>query len=104
MSGLGVEGFKAPVIENEELDAAERAGNAGIAAVAASERQLPEQLWDALIEDGAIVATGLVAERPGEPAFAGAGQANDIMPGVRILRRSFFRSNSVRQCRPRSYH
>jgi hypothetical protein len=65
VSGLGVERLESPVVEDEELDAAERAGDAGIAAIAAGERQLAEQLGDALIEDGAIVAAGLVAKRAG---------------------------------------
>ncbi|BBB96623.1 hypothetical protein AB7M47_002490 [Bradyrhizobium elkanii] len=48
-----------------------------MAAVAACERQLVEQTRDALVEHGAIVATGLVAERRGEPALADAGRAAD---------------------------
>jgi len=33
-----------------------------------------------LVEDGAIVATCFVAERRGEPTFADAGRAHDILP------------------------
>ena len=46
-------------------------------AVAACERQGIEQPWHAMIEHGAIVAAGLVAERTGKPTFADAGRADD---------------------------
>ena len=65
-------------------DAAERAQEAGIAAVAAGEREIVEQPGDALIEDGAVVAAGLVAERAGEPALADAGRAADDQVLVRV--------------------
>ena len=41
-----------------------------MAAVAAGERQIAEQLRHALIEDGAVVAASLVAKRTGEPRLA----------------------------------
>lgn len=55
-----------------------------MAAIAAGERQGIEQPWQAMIEHGAIVAAGLVAERAGEPTFAEAGLADDdqvLAPG-----------------------
>ena len=84
VTGLGIERLESPIVENEKLDAAERAGEAGIAAVAAGERQIAEQLGDALIENGAIVAAGLVAERASQPAFADAGRAADRQIVVRV--------------------
>jgi len=75
----GIERFESPIIEDEQLHAAERPQDASVAAIAASEREIGEQLWNALVEDGAVVATGLVAERGGKPTFAGAGQASDIL-------------------------
>jgi hypothetical protein len=42
------------------LHAAERPQDARIAAVAAGEREIGEQLWNALIEDGPVVATSLM--------------------------------------------
>ena len=85
--GLGIERFQSPIIQNQQLDATERAGDAGIAAVAARERQVAEQLGDALIEDGAIVAASLVAEGAREPTFADAGRAADgqIVVGVDLV-------------------
>ena len=74
---LGTERLEAPVVEDEQLDAAERPHEPGIAAVAAGEREIGEQLGDALVEDRAVVAAGLVAERAGEPTLADAGRAFD---------------------------
>ncbi len=82
--GLGVERLEAPIVEDEELDAAERSGDAGIAAVGARHDQVAEQLGDTLVEDGAIVPAGLVAERTGEPGFADAGRAADDQIVVRV--------------------
>jgi len=65
-----VEGLETPVVENEQLNAAERPLDACIATIAAGEREIGEQLGNALVEDGAIVATGFVAERGGEPTLA----------------------------------
>ena len=48
-----------------------------MATVAAGEREIGEQLGQALVEDGALVATGLVGERAGEPGFADPGRAFD---------------------------
>ena len=81
---LGIERLESPVIENEQLDAAERAGDAGIAAVAAREHQFAEQLGDTLIEDGTVVAARLVAERAGKPTLADAGWAADGQIVVRV--------------------
>jgi hypothetical protein len=58
----GIEGFETPVVEDEQLHATERAQEAGITAVAASEGEIGEELGKALVEDGAVVATGFVAE------------------------------------------
>lgn len=63
VAGRGVERLEAPVVEDEEIDATERAQEAGVAAVAARQSQIAEQPWDALVEHRAIVAAGLVAER-----------------------------------------
>jgi hypothetical protein len=42
VAGLSVDGLEPPVVEDEKVDAAERAGEAGIAAVAARQRQIDE--------------------------------------------------------------
>jgi len=58
----GIEGLEPPVIEDELLHPVERPQDAGIATIAAGEREVGEELGNALVEDGAIVATGFVAE------------------------------------------
>jgi hypothetical protein len=60
-----------------------------VASVAASKGESVEQPRHAMIEHGAIVAAGLVAERTGEPALARAGRDSVTMPGVWRVRRSF---------------
>jgi hypothetical protein len=55
----GIEGLETPVVEDEQLYAAERSLDAGIAAIAAGEREVGEQFGNALVEDGAVVAAGL---------------------------------------------
>jgi hypothetical protein len=77
VTGTGVERLESPIIEDQQIDTAKAAQQAWMAAVAAGERQIVEQSRDALIEHGAIVATGLVAERRGEPTLADAGRAAD---------------------------
>ena len=59
----GVERFETPVVKDEELHAPERSEQTRIAAIAARQCEVGEELWNALIQDGAIVATGFVAER-----------------------------------------
>ena len=80
MTSGGIERLEAPVVEDEQLHAAECTLDAGIATIAAGEREIGEQLGNALVEDGTIVATGFVAERRGKPAFADAGRARNIVP------------------------
>src|SRR3954451_6144253 len=82
-AGAGIEWIEPPIIENEELGAGEGSHDAGMAAVAAGQREISEQLWDALIEHRAVVAAGLMAESTGQPTFADAGRSSVILPGVR---------------------
>src|SRR6202140_1111245 len=72
-----IENRKAPVIEDQELNAADGLEQATIAAVAASKGKGLEQARDAVILDRTIVATSLVAEGAGNPAFAEPGCPRD---------------------------
>src|SRR3954447_10079662 len=72
-AGAGIERIKAPIIENEELGAGEGSHDAGMAPVAAGQREIGEQLGNALIEHRAVVAARLVAEGTSKPTFADAG-------------------------------
>lgn len=81
-----VERLEAPIIEDEKLDAVEAAHDAGVAAVAVGQREIGEELGNALIEDQTVVAAGVVAEGTGKPTFADPGRSSVILPGVRRLR------------------
>ena len=84
VTGAGIEGFEAEVVENEEIGAAEGFDQARMAPVAAGERQALAELWPAMIEDGAVVAAGFLADGASQPAFPDAGWADqsEIVVGV----------------------
>ena len=71
------QGRERPVVEDQELDAGQRFEQTPITTIAAGQRQSLEQPRHALIEHGAIVAAGLVAERTRKPALADTGRADD---------------------------
>src|SRR5947208_11142003 len=79
-AGTAVERFEAPIVEDQELGTVEAAHDAGVAAVATGQGEIGKELGDAVIEHGAIVATGLVAEGAGKPTLADAGRAREILP------------------------
>jgi hypothetical protein len=86
VTGAGVDRFEAEVVENEQIGATDGFDEARMPAVASGERQVLEELWPAVIEDGAIVATGFLADGAGQPALADAGRTGVILPGVRRLK------------------
>jgi len=49
-ASTGVERFKTPIIEDQQFDAAERTHQPRVAAVAVGQREIGEELGDALIE------------------------------------------------------
>ena len=71
-----------------------------MAAIAAGERQIIEQARDALVEDGAIVAAGFVAERRGDPALADAGRSADQQVGVVVDPAAFDKLGKQRAIEP----
>jgi hypothetical protein len=73
MALFGRERLKAPIVEDQQLDAAKGPYQAGITAIAASEREIAEHPWDALIQHRAVVAAGFLAEGTGKPALADTG-------------------------------
>ena len=75
-----------PIVEDEEIDARQCLEEPGIASVAAGEGERFEQPRQAIIEDGTIVAAGLIAEGTGDPALSGSGRTSVMMPGVRRLK------------------
>lgn len=62
VAGLGVDGLEGEVIEDKKLNAEQGPADAGVSAVAAGEGEIGEELVGALVEDGALVAAGLVAQ------------------------------------------
>lgn len=56
VAGGGIERLEAPIVKDEQIDAAERAQHALMAAIVARQSKLGEQSRHALIEHGAIVA------------------------------------------------
>jgi hypothetical protein len=61
-SGAGIEGLEPPIVEDEELRADEGTQEPGVAAIAASEGELAEELGHTLVEDRAIIAAGSVTQ------------------------------------------
>src|SRR5207253_9408809 len=80
----GVERFEAPIVEDQELDAGKAAQDPGIAAIAAGERELGEELGDPLVENRAVVTTSLMTERTGKPTFADPGRPAQNQIVVRV--------------------
>jgi hypothetical protein len=76
VTGAGVERLEAEVVENEEIGAAGGFEEARMTAVASGERQVLAELWPTMIEDGAIVAAGFLANGASQPALADAGWAD----------------------------
>src|SRR5258707_11738598 len=72
-----IENRQAPVVEDQELNAAEGFEQAAIATVAPSEAEGLEQAGDAMVLDRTVVAAGLVAEGAGNPALAQPGCPRD---------------------------
>jgi len=66
------------------LGADEGAQESGVTAISAGERQFAEELGHPLVEDGAVVATGPVAQRRGKPTLSDAGRSREdqIIMGV----------------------
>ena len=84
MTVAGVEGLEVEIVENEKVGWAEGLDEARMAPVAPSKRQVLAELRPAMIEDGAIVAAGFLADGASQPAFPDAGWADQgqIVVGV----------------------
>ena len=74
---LGAERFEAPIIEDQQLDAAEGAHQPRVAAVATGQREIAEHPRNALVQHRAVVAACFVAEGASQPAFADTGRPFD---------------------------
>lgn len=87
VTGGGVERLEAPVVENDQIDAAERSQQTGVAAVAAREGEFTEQPRHALIQHRAIIAAGLVAECRSSSAARISSFIADLRPTVGLSMR-----------------
>ncbi|TXT42272.1 MAG: hypothetical protein FD139_3749 [Methylocystaceae bacterium] len=72
VAGAGVERLEAEVVEDQEIGAAEGFDKTRVAPVAARERKVFAELRPAMIDDGTVVAAGLLANGASEPTFADA--------------------------------
>jgi hypothetical protein len=86
MASGSIERLQAPVIEDEQIGAAQVAHKARMTAVATPQCEVLEEPGHTVIEDRPVVATGFVTEGGGKPAFSDAGRASVTMPGVWGLR------------------
>lgn len=84
VAGAGVERLEAEVVEDQEIGATKGFEQARMAPIAAREGQFLTELRPAMINDGAIVAAGLLANGAGEPTFPGPARADQgqIIVGV----------------------
>lgn len=82
--GLGIEGLKSPVVQDEQFGAGEAFEPAGDAAVAARDSEFVEQAGEADVEDRAVVTAGLVADGAGEPTLAASCWTADRQIVVRV--------------------
>ena len=74
---IWAEAVRSPVVEDQEVGSSEGAEEAGKAAVAAAKLEFGEQPWQTLVEDGAVLSAGHLAEGAGEPAFADTARSDD---------------------------
>jgi hypothetical protein len=84
MAGARVEGLQPPIVEDQNVDPSKGAQEAWMSSVAARQRKIGEQFWDALVEDRAIIPASLVAEGGSQPALSDSGWAADGQVVVRI--------------------
>jgi hypothetical protein len=84
VTSRGVERLESPVVEEEQIGAAESAQQARMATIATGKCEVGEEPGDALIEHRAIVTAGFVTECRSQPAFADARRSQDEKIGVFI--------------------
>ena len=77
VAGLSVDGFQGEVVQDQQLDAEQRAAEPGVTAIALGQSQISEHFVGALIKNGLLVAARLVSQRASEPGFTNAGRTAD---------------------------
>ena len=83
VAGAGIERLEAEVVEDQEIGAAEGFDKTR-EPIAARERKIFAELRPAMIDDGTVIAAGLLASGASEPTFADARWADQsqIVAGV----------------------
>ena len=85
----GGQPLRSPVVEDQQIGFHEGAEQTGVPPVASGEFQFGEETWGPPVEDGGVVAAGLLTKGTGKPGLAKSTQANDRLPAFRILRYGF---------------
>jgi len=70
VAGVAVERFKAPIIQDQQIDPRERLHACGDAPVAFGKGEIGDQARQAGVKNRAVVTAGLVADGAGQPTFA----------------------------------
>lgn len=73
MTGVGVDGLEAPIVQNEEVDGSDALHPRGQSAIAPGQVQLFDQPRQPGVKYRLVVPAGLVAECTTKPAFPDAG-------------------------------
>lgn len=84
MASRRLEGWSAPVIQDEHLDLGEAFHSAGDTAIAACKGEIVEQPREAHVGDGALVAAGPVTDGAGEHVLADTDRSADRQIVVRV--------------------
>src|SRR5208282_6618838 len=71
---FGGERLRPPIVEDEQLDARQRAQKPGIARIAVSDGEIGEEPGHAGVENGEVLSARLVAEGASEPTLAQAAR------------------------------
>ena len=71
---LGQQRFRSPIVEDEQVDAAELTHQLGVTTVTTSQSQQGKQARDALIENREVFPACLEAERASQPRLADAAR------------------------------
>ncbi len=74
---LRSEGFRPPIVKDEQFDPAEAFEQLAISPVATRQGESTKEAWNTLVEDGEILPACLLAESAGEPTFADATRSCD---------------------------
>ncbi len=73
MTGIGVDGLEAPIVQNQQLDGGDALHPRSESAIAPGKVQFFEQPRQPSVKYRVVVPAGLVTKRTAKPAFPDAG-------------------------------